>query len=127
LSSVLACLFHLAAADGILHPAEDRFLATVADRFGIGRGEFLAMRAGFIHDPDSPYSVLGVGPDVSDADLKVRYHALVREHHPDQLAAAGIPPEFRAAADRRLATINAAYEMIQRERAEPEGRERAAR
>ena len=116
LASVLGCLFYIAAADGILHPAEDSFLATVAERFGIGRVEFLAIRAGFVHDPDSPYAVLGVRPDASEAELKARYHALVRDHHPDRLAAAGIPPEFRAAADRRLAAINAAYEAIEKER-----------
>lgn len=118
LSSVLECLFHVAAADGILHPAEDRFLETVAGRFGLSRPEYLAIRAGFVIDPASPYTVLGVRPDVSEAELKSRHHALVREHHPDRLAASGVPPEFRAAADRRLAAINAAYDAIREERAQ---------
>ena len=91
LASVLACLFHIAAADGILHPAEDKFLATVADRFGIGRSEFLAIRAGFIHDPDSPYSVLGVRPDVSDADSKRATTHLCASTTPTGLP----PPEYR--------------------------------
>ncbi len=117
LRAVLECLFHIAAADGVLHPAEDRFLKQVADRFGLSELEFLTIRASFIHDPASPYAILGVTPDVSDADLKVRYRALVREHHPDRLAASGVPPEFRAAADRRLASINAAYEAILAQRA----------
>jgi len=41
---------------------------------------------------------------------------LVRENHPDRLMASGIPVEFRAAVDRRLAAINVAYEMILKER-----------
>jgi DnaJ like chaperone protein len=116
LASVLECLFHIAAADGVLHPAEDKFLATVAEKFGLGRLEFLAIRASFVHDPHSPYEILGVRPDASDAELKARHRALVREHHPDRLAASGVPPEFRAAADRRLAAINAAYDTILKER-----------
>ena len=117
LRSVLECLFHIAAADGILHPAEDKFLETVADHFGLSRREFLSIRAGFIADPASPYAVLDVRPDISDAELKARYRALVREHHPDRLAASGVPAELRAAADRRLAAINAAYEAVLAERA----------
>jgi DnaJ like chaperone protein len=117
LGSVLECLFHIAAADGVLHPAEDRFLKTVAGKFGLGRLEFLTIRASFVHDPHSPYEILGVRPDASDADLKARHRALVREHHPDRLAASGVPPEFRAAADRRLAAVNAAYDTILKERA----------
>ncbi len=116
LSSVLACLFHIAAADGILHPAEDRFLETVATIFGIPRGEYLAIRATYVHDPRSAYAILGVSPDFSDAELKARHRTLVREHHPDRLSASGVPAEFRCAADRRLAAINAAYDAIMEER-----------
>ncbi len=115
LSSVLACLFHIGAADGILHPAEDRFLERVAAIFGIDRGEYLAIRATYVHDPNSPYTVLGVPPDIADAELKARHRALVREHHPDRLSPC-VPAEFRCAADRRLAAINAAYDAIMKER-----------
>jgi DnaJ like chaperone protein len=109
---LLECLFHVAAADGVLHPDEDRFLSIVAEKFGLSEGEFLSIRAGFVHDPCSPYVVLGVHPDISDADLKLRHRALVREHHPDKLAATGVPPELRCAANRRLAAINAAHDAI---------------
>jgi DnaJ like chaperone protein len=116
LRSLLACLFHIAAADGVLHPAEDAFLSTVARTFGLSRGEFLSVRASFVSDPHSPYEVLGVDPAVSDAELKLRHRALVREHHPDKLAASGVPPELRCAANRRLAAINAAYDAILKDR-----------
>jgi len=116
LRALLECLFHVAAADGILHPDEDTFLMVVAEKFGLTRGEFLSIRAGFINDPCSPYQILGVAPDISDADLKLRHRALVREHHPDRLAATGVPPELRCAATRRLAAINAAYDTIRAER-----------
>lgn len=116
LRALLECLFHVAAADGILHPEEDRFLTVVAEKFGLSHGEFLSVRAGFVSDPCSPYQILGVHPDISDAELKLRYRALVREHHPDKLAATGVPPELRCAATRRLAAINAAYDQIVEQR-----------
>jgi DnaJ like chaperone protein len=123
LRAVMECLFHIAAADGVLHPTEDRFLETVADRFDLSRLEYLTIRASFVHDPESPYAILGVAPDISDAGLKAHYRALVREHHPDRLAASGIPAEFRAAADRRIAAINVAYEAIVAQRAAYAARE----
>ncbi len=116
LSSVLACLFHIAAADGILHPAEDRFLDNVAAIFGLDRGEYLSIRAAYVHDPMSPYAILGVAPNDSDEEIKVRYRQLVREHHPDRVCASGVPHEFCVAANRRIAAINAAYDAIQKER-----------
>ncbi len=116
LQSVLECLFHIATVDGILHPQEDEFLETVAERFAMGRTEFAAIRASFVHDPANPYEILGVSPDISDAELKVRHRTLVKANHPDRLMASGIPVEFRAAVDRRLAAINVAYEMILKER-----------
>jgi DnaJ like chaperone protein len=112
LRALLECLFHVAAADGILHPGEDNFLSVVAEKFGLTRGEFMSIRAGFVKDPCSPYTILGVDGRISDADLKLRYRALVREHHPDRLAVHGVPPELRCAANRRLAAINAAYDTI---------------
>jgi DnaJ like chaperone protein len=122
LRSVLECLFHISAADGLLHPEEDEFLRVVAKRFGIGQLEFLTIRASFVHDPHSPYEVLGVRPNATDAELKARHRALAVEHHPDRLAASGVPLEFRAAADRRLAAINAAYDEILRDRKRAEDR-----
>jgi DnaJ like chaperone protein len=116
LRSLLECLFHVAAADGILHPDEDKFLAVVAEKFGLTHGEFLSVRAGFINDPCSPYQILGVHPDITDSELKLRHRALVREHHPDRLAATGVPLELRCAANRRLAAINAAYDAILKDR-----------
>lgn len=116
LQSVLESLFHIATVDGILHPHEDQFLKTVAQRFGISRIDYAAIRASFVHDPANPYEILGVRPDISDAELKVRHRALVKMNHPDRLVANGIPVEFRAAVDRRLAAINVAYEMILKER-----------
>lgn len=116
LMSAMECLFHVASADGILHVAEDRFLEATANEFGISRADFLALRSTFVSDPCSPYTVLGVTPGIGDAALKARHRALVVEHHPDLLVSRGVPAEYLAAATRRVAAINAAYEAIRKER-----------
>ncbi len=114
--SVLECLFHVASADGILHPDEDRYLANVAQIFGLSRGEFLCVRRGFVVDADSPYEILHVSPLASDKEIKARYRELVKGHHPDALVSKGVPAELLAGAQRRLAAITAAYEQILEER-----------
>lgn len=54
-----------------------------------------------------PYKVLGVPPDASDAAIKKRWRELAREHHPDR--AAGDDADRLT---RRMARINAAYDVL---------------
>ncbi len=116
LSDVLECLFHVATADGIMHQAEDAFLKIVAERFGVPPGDYQRMRALFVRDPESPYEVLGASPADSNEILKARHRSLVLEHHPDRLIARGVPREFMKMAEAKLATINAAWDAIRKER-----------
>jgi DnaJ like chaperone protein len=109
-------LFHIAAADGVLHPAEEAYLQTVAKTFGLSATDYRIARAQFVEDPDDPYSVLGLNPSVDNAALKSTFKQLVREHHPDIAMARGVTPGFIDLATRKLASINAAYDQIARER-----------
>ena len=45
-----------------------------------------------------------------------RWRELVRTHHPDTLIANGMPEEFVAAANDKLARINAAYDTLVQQR-----------
>lgn len=114
---VFECLFHVASADGVLHADEEDFLETVAEIFGFSPETYREIRRMFVVDPDDPYKVLGVPFDISDDDLKQVYRRLAKANHSDRLAAHGVPREFQAVADRKLATINAAYDAILKERA----------
>jgi len=116
LRDVLEGLFHIAAADGILHPAEEDYLKAVARRFNISDAAFRRIRSYFVRDVDGPYDVLGVTADISDAELKARHRQLVIDNHPDKLIARGVPPEFVDVANRKLAAINEAYDAIVKER-----------
>lgn len=113
---VLEGLFVVAAADGILHPREEAFLRTVADRLGVSETEFAFVRSLFVANAASPYTVLGLTPSATNAEIKSRFRTLAFEHHPDRLVGRGVPPEFVAIAERKLAAINVAYESITRER-----------
>ncbi|MEM9029683.1 MAG: DnaJ family molecular chaperone [Pseudomonadota bacterium] len=109
-------LFHIAAADGVLHADEEVYLRRVGEIFGYDEAEYRSIRALFVHDPDDAYTVLGVSPDITDEALKAHYRALVRENHPDVLSARGVPGQFIDIATRKIAAINSAYNEIARER-----------
>lgn len=110
--SVLECLLMIACADGVLHPAEEAFLRTVGEAFGIPCAKFCRLRSRFVRDKESPYDVLGIDPAASPADVRARYLALVHRFHPDRLIATGAQAALIKAATVKLAAINAAYEAI---------------
>jgi DnaJ like chaperone protein len=111
-ANVLECLLMIACADGILHPAEEAFLRTVGQAFGISCEEFRRIRAHFVRDADDPYHVLGLEPTVSEQDLRKRYVELVQRFHPDRLTARGAQAALIKAATAKLAAINTAYDAI---------------
>lgn len=116
LRDVLEGLFVVAAADGVVHEDEERFLQTVAAIFMIPDGEYGYIRSLFVGGGDNPYSVLGLSPHASDQEIKARHRKLATENHPDRLMARGVPEELVMAANAKLATINAAFDTIRRER-----------
>ncbi|MGP6085801.1 TerB family tellurite resistance protein [Antarctobacter jejuensis] len=113
LCDLMEGLFHIALADGTYHPAEDAFLARVAEIFGMDEQRFRALRSRFVPDaaPD-PYSVLGVTPDMPLEDIRKQWRRLVRDSHPDVMIARGVPAEAVKIAERRMIDINRAWEEI---------------
>jgi DnaJ like chaperone protein len=65
---------------------------------------------------EDAYAVLGVPPDASAETIRARWRALARDHHPDTLAARGVPAEIAAKATEQAARINAAWDRIKRGR-----------
>lgn len=118
---VLEALFHIAAADGTFHELEEVYLRRVAVLLDIPTAEYGWVRSQFVTDASSPYELLGLTPASTDAELKARHREIVRDTHPDRLVGRGLTPAFIAAAERRLAAVNAAYDVITRER-EKQGR-----
>ena len=60
--------------------------------------------------------MLGADRSISDEALRQHYRRLVAENHPDREIARGLPQEAVAIATRRLAAINAAWDLIADER-----------
>ncbi|MEP1695554.1 MAG: molecular chaperone DjiA [Paracoccaceae bacterium] len=106
-------LFVIAVADGDYHPAEDDYLARVAKIFGMTDREFKALRAQFVPDAEpDPWDVLGVDPDTPMEQIRAAWRQAVRDSHPDQMIARGVPEEAIKLAEKRMVAINRAWEVI---------------
>ena len=116
LEQLLDLLFHIAKSDGDITGPELSYLATVATIFGFDEADFDRLLALHQSNGPSPYEILGVTSDIDDQALRQHWKHLARTHHPDTLTADGMPEEFIAAANDRLAKINAAYDAIARQR-----------
>jgi DnaJ-domain-containing protein 1 len=109
--SLVDRLFGIAMAAGTLSKHQERMLSRMAFMLDISASEFSA-----IYDrhtsPARPHEVLGVEKRVSLAALKKRYHALMRQFHPDlhREASAEVSLLLRL----KTSEINAAYSALAR-------------
>ena len=118
MEEILGALFHIAKADGVVHPAEMDLLMRMAMIFGFNTHAFERLK--HIHlgsdGEDDPYEILSIDHNASDEEVKRVYRKLIRENHPDTLMAQGVPQEFLDLANEKMATINAAYDRIEKQR-----------
>lgn len=117
------------AADGEVHPAEHEMLLRIARGLGLSEEEVrrmeAAMRGGAgagrprdtAAELESAYATLGLSPDASDDAVRKAYRKLIHEHHPDRLAAKGLPESMRPMAEERSREITTAYDCIKTARA----------
>lgn len=61
---------------------------------------------------DDAYKVLGVSATDEQNTVKRAYRKLMNEHHPDKLVAKGLPPEMMEVAKEKAQQIQAAYDLI---------------
>jgi len=117
LEDVLDGLFHIAKADGLVHQSELGFLDRIAEIFGLSWASYQRIRMRHVSpEGGDPYERLGADRGWSDDGLKHHYRKLVQDNHPDRLIARGVPQEFIAIANDRLASINSAWALVKAER-----------
>lgn len=119
LEEVLAALFTIGRADGALNRSELDFLGRVHHAFGLGQGAWDRAENGAARpsadEPDA-YAILGVRRNATDDEVRATWRKLMREIHPDSLAARGAKPADIAGSSERVARVNAAWDRIKRDR-----------
>ncbi|SMY17877.1 MULTISPECIES: co-chaperone DjlA [Photobacterium] len=132
-----------AFADGQLHPKERELLHVIARFLGFSEAQLeqrLQMQeaafrfqqggfhqqyhqqgGGFQAPPTrdqlaDAFKVLGVNDDASAQEVKRAYRKQMNEHHPDKLAAKGLPPEMMEIAKQKTQELQAAYDLIRKEK-----------
>jgi DnaJ like chaperone protein len=136
---LLITLISTALADNELHSAEREILHQVAGHLDINSTYFEqilqmagaqqgfgqqqrsyrqdnAFRRQAIDPVAEAYKALGVSADVTDRELKRAYRKLISQHHPDKLIAQGMPDDMIEIATEKTQAIQAAYELLQKER-----------
>ena len=121
LEDVLAALFALARADGPINRQELDFLSRTHRALGLDQNAWDRARGGSSRRAPAPeepdaYAILGVPRSAGAEVIRATWKRLMRENHPDSLAARGVPAEFIARANEKVARINAAWDQIKRER-----------
>ncbi|WP_298723254.1 co-chaperone DjlA [uncultured Oceanisphaera sp.] len=124
----------LAFADGELHPEERRLLLTIAGELGFSEVELeqlLAFAEAQLHgfhqgqghgsaghtQPPAErlrdaYRILEVEEGADDSTVKRAYRRQMSKHHPDKLAAQGLPKEMMDMAKEKAQDIQQAWETI---------------
>ena len=116
-------------ADGDLHEEERQLLIKICTTLGLSEADFERLdtmiraqihshqpgRTGGVSVEDA-YTILDIDASATDAEVKKAYRLLTSQHHPDKLAAKGLPPEMMKIAEEKTHEIRTAYERIREKR-----------
>ena len=113
LEELLNNLFYIAASDGHVSSSEVEILKSISQSFKFSENDFQRIFQTNINNKQAdPYKILGVNRNDDDTSIRKKWIKLIKEHHPDNLIAKGMPSEFINRANDELASINLAYDKI---------------
>ncbi len=113
---VMDMFYSVAAVDGRISKREEEMLSYATRRFSIPDSIIEALRRKYGlygKSSSSPYSVLGLDENATEAEIKKAYRRLILEYHPDTVARKeGAGDEFKQYATGKFMEIQQAYEEI---------------
>ena len=115
LDEVINILFYIAEADGKVSDLEVNYIKSVSNIFGLNARQFEGIREGRVGShKQNPYIILGCSPNDDLQTIRKKYLKLSKEHHPDVLISKGLPKELITESEKKLASINSAYDKIEK-------------
>ena len=107
-------LFGLSRADGHVHPEEVRVINTISRYLNVNEKDFESIKAMFIEDSRSSYTILEIKSSAKDNEVKRAYRKMANKYHPDKVAHLG--EDLRKLAEEKFKAVNNAYQTIKKER-----------
>ncbi|MBN2638988.1 MAG: TerB family tellurite resistance protein [Bacteroidales bacterium] len=111
---LLHYLFGIAQADGSVSKSETDLLSMISASMSIPSADFESLKAMFVKNTDSAYTILGIKHDATEEEIKAAYREMAKKYHPDKVAHLG--DDVKKAAEEKFQSVNEAYEAIKRER-----------
>ena len=109
---LLQYLYGIARADGSVDPREVDLIRRMAAVLGISDKDRASIEAPFHSDKPDPYTVLEIGRDATDADIKKAYRRLALKFHPDKVRDMG--EAYSKQAETRFLEVQEAYESLKK-------------
>ncbi|MCP1216210.1 TerB family tellurite resistance protein [Acetobacter orientalis] len=123
LEDLLGILFAIARADLAkgepLTKEETRFLHRVHALFGLSKGAWERAEQGRARPSmveEDAYTIMGIESSATNDEIRAHWKVLVRQYHPDVMTARQASPAEIAEAEAKISRINAAWDLIKRER-----------
>ena len=111
---IIHILFGLSASDGEVHPEEVRVIHTIANYLNINQSDYKSIKAMFIGDSSSAYTILEIDSTVSDQEVKKAYRKMANKYHPDKVSHLG--KDLQKVAEEKFKSVNNSYQTIKKER-----------
>jgi len=109
-------LFELAMADGEMHENEEKLLKKIPNIFRFDKSVYEDLYNKYVGKISNAYEILGVTKDMTLGEIKKVYRIKRKEFHPDALVSKGLPEELIIKAKEKFIEIQAAFEIIQKEK-----------
>ena len=118
LEEVINILFYIAESDGKVSQSELDMINHIAQIFGLNQNQFNSIKESRkSSDKLNPYIVLECSPEDNLQNIRKKYLKLSKEHHPDLLVSKGVPQEVIEESKKKMRSVNAAWDQIQKLRA----------
>lgn len=116
LDLMIDVLFRLSVADGHLSTSEESLIRSAAAIFNFGERKYNELKSRYAPDSERYYAILETDSRATNEEIKKQYRKLVKEYHPDKIAAKGLPEEFTKFANDKFREIQEAYDAVKQER-----------
>lgn len=111
---LLHFLFGISLADGQMHSGELNLIQQLAYVLGIKQPDFDSIKAMFVKDTTSAYTILEISADATDDEVKKAYRRMAVKYHPDKVAHLG--NDIQKAAQKKFQELQEAWQTIKKER-----------